>query len=131
MLALPTPYDHLCSSPNSGVRISCSRRIGGACSRPTVCVRVVSASGIKKEIDSIAGSAPDNHFAPGPDCCVRNSGVWGAGEAYWSPCVANTSDRGIRYCGKGVIRTSSDSLIKRSALLLHSLDRRVREQTLS
>src|SRR4029079_5433636 len=123
------PDNHFAASPHCRVIYSGFRRVGSAGGCPAIRAGIIPSAGVYLEI--FIRSAPDDHFATSPHCRVRNSGVWGPGEVCWSPCVANTSDRGTRYCRKSIVMTSSDTLIKRSALLFHSLDRRVRQQTLS
>ena len=49
-----------------------SGRVAGARGRPTVSVGIISAASDRKGIVNIC-SAPDNHFAAGPYCCVKVS----------------------------------------------------------
>src|SRR5437868_2168372 len=122
------PDDHFTAGPDCRVEPSGIRRVGSAGRHPTIIGRIVSPTGV--QMVSVIGSTPDDHFRASPHCRVIHSAVGGAREVGWSPRVFNTSARGIRDCGKSVI-SASDYLIKHPAPLFHSLDRRVREQTLS
>ena len=51
-------------------------RVGGARGRPTVGAGIVSPAGVQTVLPVI--SAPDNHFAAGPDCRVSDFGAEGA-----------------------------------------------------
>jgi len=63
-------------------------RIGEVSGRPAVGAGIVFAASVKS--DSIAVlSAPDNHFASGPGCRVKNSGIGRVGSAGGYPTVGN------------------------------------------
>ena len=47
------------------------------CSCPTICARIVSPTKFMK-ISEVAKTTPDDHFAAGPSCSVRNSASYGA-----------------------------------------------------
>ncbi len=72
-LALLEPPQTIIStaSPDCGVPLSASGRIGGACGCPTICAGIVSPAGV--QIRVAAPPAPDNHFTAGPDCRVIGS----------------------------------------------------------
>src|SRR4029077_19778701 len=47
-------------------------------------------------------SAPDNHFAAGPDCCVKVSGSGRVGQAGWRPGVPHARGRLVAVSAAGV-----------------------------
>src|SRR5207248_11092637 len=112
-----TPDDHFAAGPDGRVTASTSGRVGSVSRCPAIRAGVILPAGIHIAAQKAVISAPDDHFAASPHCRVRNSAVGGAREVGWSPRIANTSARGIRYCGKGVIGTNSHCLIERSTLL--------------
>ena len=73
------------------------RRVGGARGCPTVGLRIISAAGV--EIADVDRSAPDDHFAAGPNCCVNGIGQW---VRWWCSWLSNCrcSDCISRQCSK-------------------------------
>lgn len=70
---LSTPNDHLTARPDRRVSKSRARSIGVACNGPTISAGIVSPAGVKRE--TALAPTPNNHFAPGPDCCVKVSTI--------------------------------------------------------
>ena len=60
-------------------------RVSSAGGCPTVCAGIVSAAGVQIAADII--SAPDDHFAAGPDCRVNESGSGRVGGAGGCPTI--------------------------------------------
>ena len=65
------PNDHFSAGPNRCMAGSRRRCIVSGSSCPTICYRIVSASGVKP-IATIE-STPDDHFISGPHCRVTVS----------------------------------------------------------
>ena len=61
-----TPHDHLGPRPDRRVCHSASGGVAGGCSYPTVRNWIVPAASVKNAV--VIRSAPDNHFAAGPNC---------------------------------------------------------------
>src|SRR4029450_9452007 len=61
-ICTPAPDDHFAAGPCRGVNRSGSGGIGRAGDRPTIRAGIVSAAGVERT----KGSAPDDHFTPGP-----------------------------------------------------------------
>jgi hypothetical protein len=86
---IPAPDDHLTTCPNSIVAVSISGRVGGACWRPIIHARIISAAGIQVVIVTIVKiPAPDDHFISRPDGCVAASGGRRVGRASRCPTIA-------------------------------------------
>ena len=64
---------------------SCRRRVGRAGRCPTICAGIVSPAGV--QMCRSRHSAPDDHFAAGPDCRVLISGSGRVGGAGGCPTV--------------------------------------------
>src|SRR5205823_4946368 len=95
-----TPDDHFTASPDRRMCGSGRRRIGGTGDRPTVGARIVFSAGIQNVVSSIKEvPAPNDHFAPGPDCRVKISSGGRVDEARWSPGVVDADASRTRYRG--------------------------------
>jgi hypothetical protein len=71
--AISTPHDHFAPCPDGRVDVSGGGRIGGVCSRPIVGNGIVYPAGVEilRASTIIQISAPDDHFAPRPNCGVK------------------------------------------------------------
>jgi len=68
------------------MRVPRSGRVSHAGRYPTVRARIISATGVEKVVEKIT-SAPDDHFAPGPDCGVITSPGGGISNAGRYPTI--------------------------------------------
>jgi hypothetical protein len=55
------------------VKVSRRECIGGAGGCPAIGARIVPPARVKIELGAAANPAPDDHLAPGPSCCVKQS----------------------------------------------------------
>jgi len=87
-----TPDDHFTPGPDHRMCGPRRRRIGGAGDRPTVGAGIVFSAGVQNVVSSIKEvPAPNNHFAPCPDCRVKISGGGRVDEARWSPGIIDAA----------------------------------------
>ena len=93
---ISTPDDHFAAGPHCRVTAANIGRVGEAGGCPTVGTRVVFAAGVKEADWRVIISAPDDHFAAGPDCRVPESASGRVGGARWSPCVVSAANRRTR-----------------------------------
>src|SRR6185369_4682954 len=83
-----TPNDHLTTSPHCRVGPPRIRGVGGACSCPTVRAGIVSPAVVVKVVtESVAASAPNDHFTASPHCRVIVSSGWFVSRAGGRPAI--------------------------------------------
>ena len=70
---LSAPDDHLAASPHCRVTSAASGRAGGAGGCPAVGAGIIPAASIISAASAVVHSAPNDHFAAGPDCRVKGS----------------------------------------------------------
>jgi len=89
------------------VKLAVSGRVGGAGGCPTVKAGIISAASVHKAAAVI--SAPNNHFAAGPHCCVSDSADWRVGGAGACPTVGGRIVRaaGVEILTATVIRVAA------------------------
>src|SRR5439155_7672018 len=76
------------AGPDCCVNRSGIGRISGAGSCSTVCVGIVSTSGVDSRLVDVFVAAPDNHLAAGPHCRVIFSAIGRVGGAGRCPTLA-------------------------------------------
>src|SRR5206468_1207288 len=103
--AVSAPDDHLAASPRCRVSESCSGRAGGGGGRPTVCVGIVSTSGVEKDLVDVVVAAPADHLAACLHCGLPISGIGRAGGAGGYPTI-----------GAGVVSAAGVQIAKDEAL---------------
>jgi hypothetical protein len=110
-IVLSSPNDHLAARPYCSVISSCRGRIGGAGRGPTIGAGIVSPAGVQKIRARITeASAPDDHFAAGPDCCV----IGYSGRISGAGCCPAIGARVVSPAGAvGVISTPDDHFATR------------------
>src|SRR5439155_21251752 len=82
------PKDHFAPGPHSCVVSSGSGRVGGTGGCPTIGAGIISPASVKKVVAAIiSGSAPDNHFAPGPHSRVQVPPIGRVGSTVRCPTV--------------------------------------------
>src|SRR2546426_11381038 len=79
------PDDHFTAGPDCRVSASAHRRVSDAGSCPTICVGIVSSTGVEKIVATVP--APHNHFIAGPSCRVAGSGTGRVGRAGSCPTI--------------------------------------------
>src|SRR6266480_328640 len=65
------PDDHYTAGPQRAVAKSCGRRVRSAGGCPGICLWIVSGAGVK--LGGVVRSAPHDHLAAAPDCCMKDS----------------------------------------------------------
>jgi hypothetical protein len=76
---------------------SSSRGVGGTRRRPAIRNGIVPPAAIL--ISAVATPAPHDHFTAGPDCCMRDAGIWSVDTARCGPAIRSgiIPAAGVRY----------------------------------
>ncbi len=84
---ITAPDDHFTARPDCRVELAWSGRIVGAGGYPIIRAGIISPPGVQISETTIRFSAPDDHFATGPDCGVICPASWNVGRASGCPAI--------------------------------------------
>jgi hypothetical protein len=88
IIKIPSPDDHLATSPDCRVRAPRTWRVSSAGGCPGIPGGIIRAAGVQIAAGAVV-SAPDNHFATRPDCRMILSAIRRADGASSCPTVGN------------------------------------------